>query len=503
MILNTSLTRLMIPRWRSLRLTIRSKELSGSFLKQERDSITPELQHRLEHWRRSPNLISAAELVETAIVDAQEEEAVPAARSLLATGSRAVPLVQTQAAILLKRVGLGHEIPDHIKVAPTEIRAVWRRRTRLYPQSPLGWVELALSYTISGDLDRAKRAILIALQLAPNNRHVLRSAARFFLHRNDAIRAYDIVAKSEADPRDPWLVASELALAEFIDRDPRFYKRGMVMLEGQMLPRQITELAGSIATKELIEGNRKKARRFFRASMADPNANALAQAEWASPNFGDDLFSISTLRSVEEANEARAFHFYREGQFSDVFIECEAWRESEPYSVRPYELSASTANILEEHAKADEITKLGLEMRPDAPNLLNSRAYALACMNRIEEAETTLLRLPLNTPDWMRAVAVANQGLIAFRRGKPLEGISRYREAIESFQRVGQGLMVLSAQTYLCREAARAGLPEAPQMVEALRNSVKNSHISSIKKVFKNAEDFLLARKVVSDNQSQ
>ena len=103
----------------------------------------------------------------------------------------------------------------------------------------------------------------------------------------------------------------------------------------------------------------------------------------------------------------------------------------------------------------------------------------------------------------MRAVAVANQGLIAFRRGKPLEGISRYREAIESFQRVGQGLMVLSAQTYLCREAARAGLPEAPQMVEALRNSVKNSHISSIKKVFKNAEDFLLARKVVSDNQSQ
>jgi hypothetical protein len=175
--------------------------------------------------------------------------------------------------------------------------------TRAYPQNALGWVELALSYTIANDLHRAERAILVALQLAPNNRHVLRAASRFFLHKNDPIRAYDIVARSDAI-NDPWLVASELALAELIDRDTRFYKLGIGMLGQQMLPRQITELAGSLATKELIEGNKKKARRFFRESMADPNANALAQAEWATPNFGSNLFSLETLNAVEEAHEA-------------------------------------------------------------------------------------------------------------------------------------------------------------------------------------------------------
>jgi hypothetical protein len=183
MIINSNVRRLMIPRWRSLRLTIRSRELSSSSIKRETGSagkITPELQRRLENWRRNPNLVSAAELVETAIVDVQEEEAIDAARSLVTEGSDAVPLVQAQAALLLKRVGLGSEIPHHIKLQAGGSTALWRRRTQVYPQNALGWVELALSYTIDEHFDRAERALLVALQLAPNNRHVLRSASRFF-----------------------------------------------------------------------------------------------------------------------------------------------------------------------------------------------------------------------------------------------------------------------------------------------------------------------------------
>ena len=501
MIINTNVKRLMIPRWRSLRLTIRSRELSYSSTKRVIGSagkITPELQRRLENWRRSPNLVSAAELVETAIVDVQEEEAIDAARSLVKKGSEAVPLVQAQAALLLQRVGLGSEIPHHIKLQAGEFTALWRRRTRLYPQSALGWVELALSYTIDGHLDRAERALLVALQLSPNNRHVLRSASRFFLHRNDDIRAYEIIARSEATQHDPWLIASELALAEHIDRDPRFYKRGIAMFDGEMPPRQLTELAGSIATRELLEGSKKKARRYFNSSMLDPNANALAQAEWASPRFGHELFSASTLRSVEEAYEARAQHLYREGQFSDVFVECEAWMNDEPYSIRPYELSAGAANILEEHEKADELTRRGLGMRPNSPLLVNSRAYALACQNRLEEAHALLSNFPSAAPDWTHFVSEANRGLIAFRRGNLVEGLHHYQSAIDKFQKAGLGPMVLSAEIYLCREMVRLGLSEGEKMAEALRLSVKNSHDKAIKKAFQNVEEFLAARVLTS-----
>jgi hypothetical protein len=79
------------------------------------------------------------------------------------------------------------------------------------------------------------------------------------LHRQDDIRAYEIIARCDAAKNDFWLIASELALAEHIDRRPRFYKRGIAMFDGEMPPRQLTELAGSIATTELLEGNKKKA----------------------------------------------------------------------------------------------------------------------------------------------------------------------------------------------------------------------------------------------------
>jgi tetratricopeptide (TPR) repeat protein len=237
--------------------------------------------------------------------------------------------------------------------------------------------------------------------------------------------------------------------------------------------------------------------------MADPNANALAQAEWASPKFGDDLYSVSTLCSVEEAYEARAQHLFREGKFADVYLECEAWMEDESYSVRPYELSASAANVLEDHEKGDEITRRGLRRRPDSIQLLNCRAFALACQNRLDEAEAVLVKIASEAPEWTRLVADANRGLIAFRRGKYLEGITCYEQAIGGFKRSGLSHMALSASTYLCREMVRADLPVGKKMAEALRLAVKNSQDNAIKKAFQGVEDFLAAQQEVRQMENQ
>ena len=90
-------------------------------------------------------------------------------------------------------------------------------------------------------------------------------------------------------------------------------------------------------------------------------------------------------------------------------------------------------------------------MRPNNPMLLNSRAYAFASLNLFDKAEAALASIPKLVPEWMQSVAEANRGLITIRRGMSREGISYYENAIDGFQRLGLGLMALSAKTYLSR----------------------------------------------------
>lgn len=135
-------------------------------------------------------------------------------------------------------------------------------------------------------------------------------------------------------------------------------------------------------------------------------------------------------------------------------------------------------------------------------SIASSSTVPLARLGRLDEAESHLARLPSDSPEWTRLVAEANRGLIAFRRGLPTEGKALYQIAIDGFQREGQGLMALSAKVYFSREAVRFGLPEAEKMIEELRSAVKNSHLNSIKRVFKMAEDFLAARKLIGAKQA-
>jgi hypothetical protein len=150
--------------------------------------------------------------------------------------------------------------------------------------------------------------------------------------------------------------------------------------------------------------------------MADPNGNALAQAEWASPVFGTELLKDSQLESVAEAYEARALHEFREGRFGNVIAECEAWAESEPYSIRPFESACSAAAIIEQYEQSADIAARGLRLRPRGGQLLNCRAYALASMGLLEQAEELLRRIPDAVDTVTKLTKLANQGFISISR---------------------------------------------------------------------------------------
>lgn len=392
--------RRLVPRWRSLRATLASLELAqpkpapnGKSVLEPTTPAGPDFLARLERWQLEPSLVTAAEFLEAAIVEGDEKLAVNAARQLIHSNKNATPLIHAQAASVLARHGLGEEVPRELQFDLP--RPSPRFATRVHPRDPLGWVELALRQVSSGHPRAAMRSMGVALAIAPTNRHVLRSAARLFLHADTAERAHDVIVRNVATKSDPWLIAAEVALADIAKRSPRFYKQGTRMLDDRSgSARQLTELAGAIGTDELLNGNRKRARRNFELSMRDPTGSALAQGEWASIQTGVEVVSESSLCTTLEAAEARAFHLHRMGDYRAVPDICFEWAKSDSFSIRPFAFGSSIAGLLDDHEVAMELASKGLALRGDTIGLLNAMAFSLASTDKPARAAEYLSKVP-------------------------------------------------------------------------------------------------------------
>lgn len=470
--------RRMVPRWRSLAATLKSRELGHPAKYAQENSLhvptPPDLLTRLERWRLSPSLITAAELVEGCIVEGREREAIDAARRLVTIDRDAAPLIREQAARLLQRLGHGDGLPADL-AQDSRSAIPPRYLTRIHPHDPLAWVELALAQTIRGSSPSAERSMRVALSLAPDNRHVLRSAARMFLHQGEPDRALSTIVRSAATRNDPWLISSEISMASLADKPSRFLKAGTVILEQRnLMPRQITELAGAIATEEMISGNRKKSRRSFAQSMIDPTGSALAQGEWAAPKLGaGELVPESHLSTTFENAEAMAFHWFRLRHFDSVGDACERWHENDPFSIRPFEFGSVTAGYVEDFGKALDFARRGLEMQPRSATLLNAYAFAAASLDQVDDATKVLSKLKLTECDQItRLIAMANFGLIAFRMGDEATGRRLYNDAIEGFRREGSHEISARARIYLAREAIRASSGDWPVLLKQAQDAM-------------------------------
>lgn len=466
--------RRLVPRWRSLKATLYSRELASP-LAPGRGGASPmavstDMLARLERWQISPSLVSAAELVEACIVEGREENAIEAARRLVAIDKTAAPLIRDQAVRLLSKLGKSHELPEEVRAVETPVQNP-RHFTRIHSRDPLGWVELALHQTVHGAPQAAERSMKVALGLSPQNRHVLRSAARLFLHLDDPERALELISRNSATKADPWLMASEIALAQVVRKSPRFAKVGSLLLaRSDMSPREITELAGAIATEELVSGNRKKARRAFSQSLQDPTGNALAQGEWAASSFGAELIAESQLSKAYENAEAMAFHAVRFKRYDRAPEFCEIWAENDPFSIRPFEFGAAVAGYVENFEKSIELSERGLKLRPAAPSLLNALAFAAASLGEIDRAVYALDRFRMSDADHrQKLIFSANQGLLAFRIGQLEVGRRRYLESIDGFRQAGDLELSARARIYLAREAMLAGCSDWPQLLKEAR----------------------------------
>jgi tetratricopeptide (TPR) repeat protein len=464
----------IFPRWRPFKATSGLGELALPAV--EREINTAELDLSLAKgvagWKGDPSLWRGLDLLGTAVVAGRLGEFTALVEEI--KNNSLAPRFAREALGRTLGTGLGKlHVPDcdntSITDAGREIRTS-RLRLASAPRDAIEWVELARSYTIAGLNDKAGRAIAAALQLAPSNRFVLRSAARFFLHKGEKERALSLLNRSAIIKQDPWIMASEIAIADSIGKTSKFSQRAREKMEMDVAPTELTELASALGSLEAEGGNHRVARRFLRRALVGANENSIAQIGWLNRSVLGEWVDVSNA-NPPLLHEANAWASFYRGEFETARQESICWLGDQPFASAPATLgSYIVADIFCDYEAAKAIAQAGLRSNPDDPMLLNNLAVCLLELNELAEAEATLSRLkPEDRGGRMDSTYKATFGMLAFRKGDPEGGRTLYLEAIEEAKNRGLKETAARAAFHLAFEDLIAHSPHIEDSIRRLK----------------------------------
>ena len=439
--------RKLIPRWRSIDQTSPA-ELASTRKFFHQSTLADDFDEALERWQRRQTILNALDVIYIAVQFGEIKRSRGAIDQILKSDivddvkTIARNLIRIPSAIELENAEVSLE--DHRK----KIREL-KQRTAVSPHDPISHVELSRLYTNQGQITSARAAMRKAVALAPANRYVLRSAVRFCLHMEEEDIALRLVKSIPL--RDPWLLATQISVADLLDKDQRFAKAARKLLDSDTLDvAHTSELAAAIGTLELGHGNLRMARRLFRKSLVRPNENVVAQAVWASDR-SEAHFDMHILQTAG-AFEARAFHAIKGQEWENAVQSCDGWHRDEPFAARPVTFGSFVAiDLLGNFDEAERLCRSGIISNPSHSGIRNNLTYALLQKDRIDEAkkEWKLIKKPENEEE--RATFLATEGLLHFKIGDIDRGRSRYREAIETFTRINSVSQALRARIHHLR----------------------------------------------------
>ncbi|WP_152982531.1 tetratricopeptide repeat protein [Stenotrophomonas humi] len=346
-----------------------------------------------------------------------------------------------------------------------------RARVSFSPNQPLAWTELARHHLASGNQAKASDAMSCAVQLAPNNRYVLRSAARFYSRSEDGLdRALWLLRKSPRTSRDPWLLAAEIASADMAERPSPFVKLAKSMLDTKRSgPRHYSELAAAVGTLEHESGRHKKAKQLMVQALVDPTGNSLAQAVYLSQS--DKRIVVPAQFELSQGDfEANARAYYAEGRFELSLSAAFAWLHDEPFDVKPALLGSFLSFDDSLAGGAERIATLGLQSSPHHSSLHNNRAVARAYLGDLPGALDDVKNS--NRGGRQEPSHLATLGLLGYRMGLEQFGEECYTKAIAWFSSIGDMLSCYRACLYWSRERGRLGDPNVVSDLAFLKDRI-------------------------------
>lgn len=475
--------RRILPRWRISRKASQATEFLA-LKPPEKVSANIEGQFRQATYdfTKLPTIGSAAEVLSYSLLAGKTDAAIPAARFLLENKNTA-PLTLLQ----LAKSALEDSIPfSVVKTPPEEYIAQTRKLLRTNPDNPMLWSDMARHYSSLGRKISACRSMTIALQLAPNHRWMLRTAARFFVHQEEPIVAHKLLANHPRTQNDPWLIAAELACAQVAGRPPRFWRKATDILKwDKVSPQHMSELATALAMMELEAGERKRARKFVKKGLVAPTENTLAQVYWAQENKHlNDGESLDVLiKSAIDAFEADYRLNLVKGNLMVALNAAETWRTDEPFAARPCLEIAYVASLLDDYdlpiKMANHVKRLdghinsNFEMNIIFATLSSGKLDVNKDMTQIESLKGKLMKAL--EEDSASYHAMANLGLWHYRYGETSVGQTFYKESITLAQKLRSNDAAAMAATFAAREAILAKEISASAVLQHAKELAKNS----------------------------
>ncbi|RZJ49643.1 MAG: hypothetical protein EOO44_17905 [Flavobacterium sp.] len=439
----------LIPNWRSFENTAKLGELNGSKSIKLDSSFKPDISDLLDGWNDSQSIGIAGDILGTALVCNQEENEIVkkishfvlqnkhTATNAIIDAANTILVPKREEIQLNSDISNPNEFGEKTNLLEIHIKINdFKNKLINSPHNAILWVEIARLYSILGQDRRAEKALINALYLAPENRFILRSISRFYVHIGNFDFAHDIIRKSNLTKLDPWLMATEIALATLRNRNSLFTKKGIQLVNSNNFhPFNISELASSVASVELKNASVLNSKKLFKQSLISPNDNSLAQAEWASQEDRSLMNVDPNKFNLINSFEASARDFFDEGNWQESIHQSKKWFFDQPFSKLGVLFGNEVASRkLRDNNQAFEIAKLGLISHPHDPHLLNNIIYALSLQNKLDEAESYLRKVKkedLNSREYAGICLTATKGLLYFRKGLYDLGRKYYANAIK------------------------------------------------------------------------
>ncbi|MCA9468522.1 MAG: hypothetical protein KC643_24205 [Nitrospira sp.] len=430
---------------------------------------------RVQDWQEKGKISHAADLVGSALVlnNFDDPIAIEAAKFILKNRKKATEsLIEISENFLRIVQKVPFPIPNII--LPEELKKYYfgistiKKRIREYPRNPILWMDLAFYYSALGQSKQAEDAVLVALSLNKQNRYIIRSGARFFIHNKTPDRALLLLRQSEVLLRDPWVLSAEIAISDSLNRTSKRMKLAKQMIDSKNFPSfHVSELASAIGTMEIKSGAIKKGKKLFTIALQDPTENVFAQAVFLKTLLGEPKV-IPPPSNLEHSFEAQTRIEFQNGEFQNSLESAKKWFAYQPFSSRPASAASYVASVaLGDFDEAARIARMGLMASPGEFLLKNNLAFSLASMGETNQSREILSTIEdSSVKETYKGVLSATLGVVSFREGKILEGRKLYEKAIESFKKQGDSRSEALAKFFWAREERIVKSPEGNKLME-------------------------------------
>jgi tetratricopeptide (TPR) repeat protein len=461
--------RRVVPRWRSSTIFANTPE-SKSNKVGEKINLSLELERAKKEFVLYKNIPTASELMFIAREAGEVNDTKIAANFIY---SKKIELEKNNLFEISK--GIIEELSEGINKNITEIHLSIKNARYLLRQNynnPIQLIDIALSFTAIGKTNLAEKYIKSALQLSNNNRFILRSAARYYLHVGRPDFAHKLLSESLLIKTDPWIQASEIALSSVIGKTSRLVKSiDKHLQEILILPNNYSELGSAIATVHLNSGDFKKAKKLFTKTLVNPNDNSVAQAEWATKNLS--IVLTEQALNVPFCFEAKSANYYRSLEIEKSIQSAIEWRNDEPFTSRPIDRLGYLYCLNEQFDKAQECYRKNIKNDTNfsISNHLNLNFAKIEC-GEIISAETELYQLQSDTRSETHKVhLLANSGALAYAKSDFIKGREQYSLAIELSKTTSDKSTEGLVRAYFARAAFKYNDPQKSTILETVSKS--------------------------------